>query len=882
MSSSSSGAQPPGMYSFDHKPVVAEHNQQQQQHQHDMFAFASSSQQPNDAVAPETKPVGLADGIPSALHHVIEPPKRPAQRDRSLSSTRNGSVAQATATTSGSSSSSLEDVLERVKNGLEHIVASGGVDARASRQTPLAPKIGSCTSCREAKAKCSQGPVCTRCQATNSKCEYPLFAKRGRKRAMTPNMILLESIYKDIDTALRRFQRGGGTSGASPTARTSMSPQNTVEEDTDDQASEAKGLESVIESPLAILAHISSLKISESTEEESGDTQSVMPGSKANPTPSEQYFATGLYQSRTDREPALDPVTLGLLSEQDLTRLVKSYFAHLHPFSWHLSPDIHTVQFLRDTSPFLTTVVAFICAGYDPLSRHLVATLQSHAMFLSDRVFSEGFKTVEIVQAYILLIHFAPIENNWGDDKRWGWLGMATRIATEIRLDKTLTTSTYQFYRSVTPLRDNIFADLAKDRAKTWMLLQVVEIALCVSTGRLGAVRGLNLVNAFRVFVPRCEPTDPDYNLCAMEDLHKVYSKAIALSSGLREETTNDDGSLRESYNASWMNEMQQWRQTWPAANGYVKIVSQHATTILLSISLRFRGALKPILEECKRSATETLRIMNSWPDDSIEFGSNLLVVNLAYAATLLIRIMSSTGMLADVEQETRELCRSASEVLARMGQQRPTIRTLAALHATRIRNLLDANDAKVALTTAAGQAGPDQYAAMRSAFNMSVPTLPPMHPNSMSSSMAAALAQAHQQQQQQPLHQQQQPFQNGVTLPPAASLGPAHLPTMYASAGLYPNAPLMPPQFDSMWDMFRVADAGHDLHGVLGLHAFSPPATGAAAASSAMSPPSGNTPTSTAGPVSPPELSDVNAWMLQTGAEGQQWRASEPGTWAW
>lgn len=66
------------------------------------------------------------------------------------------------------------------------------------------------------------------------------------------------------------------------------------------------------------------------------------------------------------------------------------------------------------------------------------------------------------------------------------------------------------------------------------------------------------------------------------------------------------------------------------ATDGYVRIVSQHASTILLSISLRFKGALKPVLDDCRRSATETLRIMRAWPDDSIEFGSNLLVVNLA------------------------------------------------------------------------------------------------------------------------------------------------------------------------------------------------------------------------------------------------------------
>ncbi|KAK4054167.1 hypothetical protein OIV83_001193 [Microbotryomycetes sp. JL201] len=863
MSTSSSGAQPPDMYSFDVKPTLHDVTQQHQPLAPDEFAAFGGSQ-PNDASAPDDKPSGLSDGVPTALHNVIEPPSSKTQRERATSSSRSGTVAQASSAASGSSAS-LEAVLERVHKGLEHILSSGGVDSRPSRQTPLAPKtnlLDPGSQSEVARAVEKQKPNAVKVpsaldvrQPTANANTHVLFAKRGRKRAMTPNMVLLESIQRDIDSALRRFQRGT-TSGTSPTARTSMSPQNITEADTEESAPEARDLESVIESPLAILAHISSLKIGESTEEESGDTQSVMPGSKANPTPSEQYFATGLYQSRTDREPALDPVTLGLLNEQDLARLVNIYFAHLHPFSWHLSPDIHTAQFLRDTSPFLTTVVAFICAGYDPLSRHLVAMLQSHAMFLSDRVFSEGFKTVEIVQAYILLIHFAPIENNWGDDKRWGWLGMAIRIATEIRLDKTLTASTYQFYRSVTPLRDNMFADLAKDRAKTWMLLQVVEIALCVSTGRLGAVRGLNLVNAFRVWVPRCEPSNPEYNLCAMEDLHKVYTKAIALSSGLREETSNDDGSLRESYNASWQNEMQQWRQTWPAANGYVKIVSQHATTILLSISLRFRGALRPILEECKRSAMETLRIMKSWPNDSIEFGSNLLVVNLAYAATLLIRIMSSTGMLADAEQEARNLCRAASEVLARMGQRRPTIRTLAALHATRIRNLLDTSEAGMA--SAAARSGSEQFAAMRSAFNMTAPTLPPMHAVSINSNMAGSLA----------LSQQQQAFQNGTGVPVSTSINSTSAPAMYASVGLYPNAPLMPPQLDSMWDMFRVADPTNDMHGVLGLHAFSPPTTGV---SPAVSPPSSGAParSDTTGPISPPELQDMNAWMLQTGAEG-------------
>jgi uncharacterized protein YukE len=56
----------------------------------------------------------------------------------------------------------------------------------------------------------------------------------------------------------------------------------------------------------------------------------------------------------------------------------------------------------------------------------------------------------------------------------------------------------------------------------------------------------------------------PHYDLCAMEELHKIYAKAISLSAGLKEDASADDGSLREAFNGSWMQEMQDWTQRWP------------------------------------------------------------------------------------------------------------------------------------------------------------------------------------------------------------------------------------------------------------------------------------------------------------------------------
>lgn len=114
---------------------------------------------------------------------------------------------------------------------------------------------------------------------------------------------------------------------------------------------------------------------------------------------------------------------------------MRSYFTHLRPFFFHLSPELHTPQFLRHTSPFLSSTLAYLCAAYIPELHDRVQPLHDHTLRLSDRVWSEGLKSLEIVQAYLLLIHWTPIENDWGDDRRWGWLGQALCVPPSLRLD---------------------------------------------------------------------------------------------------------------------------------------------------------------------------------------------------------------------------------------------------------------------------------------------------------------------------------------------------------------------------------------------------------------------------------------------------------------
>lgn len=66
----------------------------------------------------------------------------------------------------------------------------------------------------------------------------------------------------------------------------------------------------------------------------------------------------------------------------------------------------------------------------------------------------------------------------------------------------------------------------------------------------------------------------------------------------------------------------------------FVRLIAQHNTTILTSISLRFKGPVTPVLEECRQSAFETVKMALNWPDQSLVYASNLMVVNIACVST--------------------------------------------------------------------------------------------------------------------------------------------------------------------------------------------------------------------------------------------------------
>ncbi|BGP29150.1 hypothetical protein JCM10296v2_000888 [Rhodotorula toruloides] len=548
----------------------------------------------------------------------------------------------------------------------------GTVAARALRRKTVAAAKGevvektytkACAACRKAKNRClsqSNTTVCPRCVQLGLRCEYPETRNRGPKRRLSKTQRALQDIRRNIEAVLA----GSAT----------LDPLD--EEDDPDSAGESDlqgvdGATSLLRNPLALLASQAQARLDAPRP---ADTTSDIDSS-------ESYFDGGLYVARPEHAFSLDPIACGILTIDDLDRLLKLYFEHLFPFLYLLLPDLHTVDFLRLNSSFLTTCIAFVASTYDSLSGHLTPLLERHALLLAVRIFEEGLKSVEIVQGFFVLSHWASPSRAWVDDRAFQFLGQAWRIAAELRINSPLDPSSLASYNLGKPLTNETYALFVRNRRLTWSLLFCGGLAICVQTGRIDMIRTPPVPT--HSSSPTHLPFDlPNYHYAANLHVNAIFSKSISLANGLREDGDSADG-LRASFMAFWKPAMEAWRTRWPDVNPFIDIHAENNIILLNLMSLRFRGGSKDaVLEDCKRAAIRTIQKVSSWEDS---------VTQLPYGAILLLQLALRLDH-GVTPSDCEKILRVAS-ILQQIGQSRPNAISVATLHAERILRLVNSLD---------------------------------------------------------------------------------------------------------------------------------------------------------------------------------------------
>lgn len=98
----------------------------------------------------------------------------------------------------------------------------------------------------------------------------------------------------------------------------------------------------------------------------------------------------------------------------------------LNPFISHLDPKIHDFTYVRQKSPFLLTAALTASAkAFHPI---LYQRLYQHSQNLFTVAFRQGDKSVEVVQAILILTYWKEPHDN----RVWTTVGYAIRICMDL------------------------------------------------------------------------------------------------------------------------------------------------------------------------------------------------------------------------------------------------------------------------------------------------------------------------------------------------------------------------------------------------------------------------------------------------------------------
>ncbi|KAJ4050763.1 hypothetical protein NW761_005560 [Fusarium oxysporum] len=273
-----------------------------------------------------------------------------------------------------------------------------------------------------------------------------------------------------------------------------------------------------LESPAAAGAHIS---------ETEDDTNNLQPSGLLNHQALEGKFSLGnilsadqepVQRQRSRNESLEDPIELGLITPSLAKSLFDSFITVLNPYISQLDPYLHTFTYVRSKSAFLlSSILAMSAKAFNHV---LYAKLYDHSQDLFANVFRRGSKSIEIVQAILILTYWKEAQ----DTRVWTSVGYAIRICMDLGWHKlahcgsaATTTETESQKRE----RRNI--------ERTWYVLFVYDRSISLQTGRPWMIECSEFIELIEDWCNDPSAIDNDQLLGAFTTLRLVTSAAFPL-----------------------------------------------------------------------------------------------------------------------------------------------------------------------------------------------------------------------------------------------------------------------------------------------------------------------------------------------------------------
>lgn len=474
----------------------------------------------------------------------------------------------------------------------------------------------SCLECRASKTRCSGGEICERCKRLNRECVYKEH-RRGRfsdskrvqhlERVVQSLLGQLRSLQSTTETSTEKgistsassstHSNGNGNSSIS-TAPALPDQQNDLWKIVDSRSSspllDAKQttLESLLSHPLRFLAHFGKdvglnedkqHSISQTDYQDTllnaqiGDytpriTPSISAATESRRNSIDQTsFLHGLRNVKLDR---FDPIDMGVISISKAEELFKLYFDSLESSVAMFDLQLHSFEFVRMTSSFLLTTICFIASMFDMESGPLSNKLEVHIhKIILPAILTQDYRSVEIVQAFVLLAYYHPQVTTLSKDRSWLFIGYASRIGWELGMNTSMQNALSRFPNDLELIKR------VRNRERTWLNVWIAEMALCELMGMAPMMRFDTMVISSSSWHLHPQALIADHAIVALVQLRLILARQAEMFERFILSNQTHTNEIVEMMKITYKQSIEQldaWSNAWSQDPYATNISSQH------------------------------------------------------------------------------------------------------------------------------------------------------------------------------------------------------------------------------------------------------------------------------------------------------------------
>ncbi|CAG9989353.1 unnamed protein product [Clonostachys byssicola] len=522
--------------------------------------------------------------------------------------------------------------------------------------------MNACLACRKVKMKCRAGLAggdsrCERCAKKSIDCVFQEH-RRGRK----PGTRITRARHASPTRASQPASQYGALTGSS--YHTSLTPVSQINEDV--SSTEPSDLQ-----PSGLL-NLEAGKFSLQYILGSGN------GDNVNSSPGPGSLSND------------DPIHVGLINLQLAGCLFQSFMDVLNPYICQLDPDLHTISYVREKSPFLfTAILAMAAKAFDTT---MYRPLYDHANQLMGVSFCQGVKSTECAQAIMILTYWKEPQ----DTRAWTLLGYVIRMCMDLGWHK-LKPPLMQYQQAMSEEQRRE----ARNIERTWYVLFVYDRSISLQTGRPFMIEQNEFIDVIEEWCKDPMSLANDYFLGALVKLRLETSAAFSLLGFRQRRTYTASLHETESLLALIHGRIQDWENRWIDLTKAVEpaddISCHHFLILFYGTHLRLQLFLLPLQnalasdEAESYSGLEVLWIAYSSAIDLLQVvsqrSSQLYIaqdsvhIMIAYAAAFLVKLLllAPKTMVAKIEPSIIDVMRNAALALS---QQSPPSGSSCALQA--------------------------------------------------------------------------------------------------------------------------------------------------------------------------------------------------------